>query len=302
MSEELKCTCVYATSANTESVRKGYEMGGYLKAECEACKSSATPPSPSTAPTCAECNGTRRIAGPVGDPPSECEACLDQEPPSTASEVGELPPLPPHFGGIDIYHSNGRVEAYDGYTADQMREYGQECARAALAATPAARDQRIVALDAANQQLAQSAQQRHDRAERLGLTPAAREVDVEAERKLFEKEANDARFFPREINFDRIKSPSGRDMVYVNSHLQSRWEGWLAARRTQVPAQTGSGEEGKDGYVLVPVKATKEIIINIEREIDGQLAASGISPVTMQRQDGEYVWDAAIAAAKQKGE
>lgn len=36
-----RCACVYATSANTESVRKGYEMGGYLKEECSACKSAA---------------------------------------------------------------------------------------------------------------------------------------------------------------------------------------------------------------------------------------------------------------------
>ncbi|MDT4837740.1 hypothetical protein FQZ97_714800 [compost metagenome] len=33
-----KCTCVYATSANTASVRSGHEMGGYLKKECEVCK------------------------------------------------------------------------------------------------------------------------------------------------------------------------------------------------------------------------------------------------------------------------
>ena len=34
----MTCKCVYATAANTESVRKGYEMGGYLKEECEVCK------------------------------------------------------------------------------------------------------------------------------------------------------------------------------------------------------------------------------------------------------------------------
>lgn len=41
------CTCIYATSVNTESVRKGYEMGGYLKEECDACKAedAATPAS-----------------------------------------------------------------------------------------------------------------------------------------------------------------------------------------------------------------------------------------------------------------
>lgn len=33
-----KCTCVYATSRNTASVRKGYEMGGYVKELCDTCK------------------------------------------------------------------------------------------------------------------------------------------------------------------------------------------------------------------------------------------------------------------------
>lgn len=55
------------------------------------------------------------------------------------------------------------------------------------------------------------------------------DLDIAAERVLFEAEANAARFFPAEINFTLGKSPSGRD-EYVNSHLQSRWEGWLAAR------------------------------------------------------------------------
>lgn len=39
MSKSPKCSCVYATSANTESVRLGYEMGGYLKHQCEHCAS-----------------------------------------------------------------------------------------------------------------------------------------------------------------------------------------------------------------------------------------------------------------------
>jgi hypothetical protein len=41
-SKQQACTCVYATSDNTDSVRKGYEMGGYLKQECDACKAAAT--------------------------------------------------------------------------------------------------------------------------------------------------------------------------------------------------------------------------------------------------------------------
>jgi len=38
MTDKSKCTCVYATAANTRSVRLGYEMGGYLKKECDHCK------------------------------------------------------------------------------------------------------------------------------------------------------------------------------------------------------------------------------------------------------------------------
>lgn len=33
----MACTCVYATAENSESVRKGYEMGGYLKQQCDEC-------------------------------------------------------------------------------------------------------------------------------------------------------------------------------------------------------------------------------------------------------------------------
>lgn len=47
------------------------------------------------------------------------------------------------------------------------------------------------------------------------------------ERAAFEKAMNDSRFFPAELDFSRTKSPSGRD-EYVNSHLQSNWEGWQA--------------------------------------------------------------------------
>ncbi len=53
---------------------------------------------------------------------------------------------------------------------------------------------------------------------------AAAHVD---ERAAFEKAMNDARFFPRELNFARTTSPSGRD-EYANGHLQSCWKGWQA--------------------------------------------------------------------------
>lgn len=49
------------------------------------------------------------------------------------------------------------------------------------------------------------------------------------------------------------------------------------------------------GYKLVPIAATNEIVCAIEHEIDNQVDASGMSGV-MHRQDGQQVWDAAIAA------
>lgn len=74
------------------------------------------------------------------------------------------------------------------------------------------------------------------------------------ERALFEREANAARFFPRELDFSRTKSPSGRD-EYANGHLQSRWEGWQArAALTQQAAPQASTKpqcdncDGKGGW------------------------------------------------------
>lgn len=47
-----KCKCVYATAANTPSVRSGHELGGYLLTECAACKAADKKP----ARGCATCN------------------------------------------------------------------------------------------------------------------------------------------------------------------------------------------------------------------------------------------------------
>jgi hypothetical protein len=66
-------------------------------------------------------------------------------------------------------------------------------------------------------------------------------MDIKKERAAFEKAMNDARFFPRELDFTRTKSPSGRD-EYANSHLQSNWNGWLAR---------GAMEKGKVGVAGV---------------------------------------------------
>jgi hypothetical protein len=69
---------------------------------------------------CKVCNGIRAIAGPIGDPPSECDACSDQSP----ADGQELPALPhTTYNG----YSDGSEPLY---TADQMRDY----ARAAVAA------------------------------------------------------------------------------------------------------------------------------------------------------------------------
>jgi len=54
-----------------------------------------------------------------------------------------------------------------------------------------------------------------------------------------------------------------------------------------------------DDFVLLHVDATKEIVVAIERAIDDQLNASGISPRDMVRQDGEEIYDAIIDAAIQ---
>lgn len=40
----LKCGCVIATPKNTESVRKGFEMGGYVKSFCYRHGSKKKPP------------------------------------------------------------------------------------------------------------------------------------------------------------------------------------------------------------------------------------------------------------------
>ena len=54
--------------------------------------------------------------------------------------------------------------------------------------------------------------------------------------------------------------------------------------------------------ISVPVSASTEIIVAIERETDSQLTASGMRPEDMQRQDGEHVWTAVIAAIAQAKE
>ena len=67
-------------------------------------------------------------------------------------------------------------------------------------------------------------------------------------------------------------------------------KGWRAAL-----AATPSASAVPDGWKRVPVVCTNEICCAIEREIDSQLAASGIAG-PMHRQDGAEIWNAALAA------
>lgn len=60
-------------------------------------------------------------------------------------------------------------------------------------------------------------------------------LDIDSERTKFEVAINDARFFPRELNFAQTKSPGGRD-EYANGFMESAWQGWKLARRPAAPA------------------------------------------------------------------
>jgi hypothetical protein len=73
--------------------------------------------------------------------------------------------------------------------------------------------------------------------------------------------------------------------IYIHGDVEDLWEAFQAGAELDVPA----------GYKLVPIAATTEMVYAIEREMDNQLIASGIMEL-MHRQDGQHVWDAAIAA------
>lgn len=98
-----KCTCVYATASNTESVRLGYEMGGYLKHECEACKSDRqSKPAgtfrkiahyfyPGAEIVISACDGWVRIRHPDGSLPFD--PCHGKPHPHPNEELEEAPVL-----------------------------------------------------------------------------------------------------------------------------------------------------------------------------------------------------------------
>lgn len=67
---------------------------------------------------------------------------------SEAKAVGaELPELPKPFGNVDEYEVRGFVKMHPAYSADQMRNYGTEAVRAALASSPALPEQGWVSVD-----------------------------------------------------------------------------------------------------------------------------------------------------------
>jgi hypothetical protein len=66
----LKCGCVYADSNNTSSVRKGYEMGGYLKTPCHRHGNSMG----DNVVGCRICNAPTRMFG-----TKLCDRCWELE-------------------------------------------------------------------------------------------------------------------------------------------------------------------------------------------------------------------------------
>lgn len=213
--------------------------------------SRATPPSPSTARDALtlikHSRDYQRLL------PSSRKIIDDAlEAPSTASEVGELPPLPkpnawkhtmdntegiksnrPHvvltmtkaspFGrrGID-YSKSFPVTADALFSAGQMRDYGGTCARAALAAKTAeseAKQPTMICTECGTDRLAQPCPRRgicamHATA---SVQPSTGEVDVEAECKRVEAWANET----------QQRGPSMDDVWAIYQH------GKEAARRTQ---------------------------------------------------------------------
>ena len=65
-------------------------------------------------------------------------------------------------------------------------------------------------------------------------TPVA-PIDERAE---FQKAMNAARFFPRELDFSMTKSPGGKRDEYVNTHLESCWNGWQARAALSLKVET----------------------------------------------------------------
>jgi Lar family restriction alleviation protein len=71
---------------------------------------------------CGDCSTT----GPNGKDEASAIASWNRRTPADAVGAGELPPLPKHEGPIDTYHDNGTITSQDGYTAEQMQQFGRE--------------------------------------------------------------------------------------------------------------------------------------------------------------------------------
>jgi hypothetical protein len=72
----------------------------------------------------------------------------------------------------------------------------------------------------------------------------------------------------------------------------------ILALAASVAAQAGQAAV-PEGFVLVPEDAPTALIVAIEREVESQLDASGISRADMCRLDGAEIFDALFDAAMQ---
>jgi hypothetical protein len=76
----------------------------------------------------------------------------------------------------------------------------------------------------------------------------------------------------------------------------SKLIGIMATEIAQLRAQRQQGAEPVGDWVMVPEDATNEIICAIEREVQSQCTASGVSE-PLHRLDGQYIYAAMLSAA-----
>ena len=75
--------------------------------------------------------------------------------------------------------------------------------------------------------------------------------------------------------------PSGQ---YASLRQQHSWDAWTASAQ-------------REGYKLVPLQPSNEVIIAIEKKVENQLEASGINQDPF-RLDGETIYEAMIGGAE----
>lgn len=71
---------------------------------------------------------------------------------------------------------------------------------------------------------------------------------------------------------------------YSDDYTQSAWLAWQASAQ-------------REGYKLVPLQPSNEVIVAIEKKVENQLEASGINQDPF-RLDGETIYEAMIGAAE----